>query len=164
MALAGFATMIVLSNLYRIFPGVGVYPRSLLGTDVERITNTNPPTLMMLAMAVWSVGAAMLLRPVLSRWLRRTDVWKAVIYTSTIVMTLFLWHMTAYLLAVLSLWPLGLGKGGDTNASWWIQRPIWEIVPALYLALLVALFGRFERPPPVSHPRPSADGSATEVR
>lgn len=30
MAAVGFATMLVLTNLYRYFPSVGVYPRSLL--------------------------------------------------------------------------------------------------------------------------------------
>jgi len=146
MAVVGFAAMIVLTNLYRVFPGISVYPRSLLGTDVGTITNTNPPTLMMLAMGVWSISAAMLLRPALANWLQRARVWKAVILTNTIVMTLFLWHMTAFLIAVLVLWPLGLGQQGDTTVSWWIERPLWELVPALFLVGLVWTFGRFERP------------------
>jgi hypothetical protein len=118
----------------------------LLGTDVEPITNTNPPTAMMLSMAVWSIGAIMLVRPALNRWLQRVRVWKAVILGNTIVMTLFLWHMTAYLLAVLVLWPMGFGRQGDTTVSWWLERPLWEVVPAVFLVGLVAVFGRFERP------------------
>lgn len=146
MAVVGLATMIALTNLYRVFPGISVYPRSLLGTDVGTITNTNPPTLMMLAMAVWSIGAAMLVRPLLSKWVARARVWRGVVFTNTVVMTLFLWHMTAYLIAVLLLWPLGLGQQGDTTASWWIERPIWELLPAVFLVGLVILFGRFEKP------------------
>jgi hypothetical protein len=146
MAVVGFATMMVLTNLYRVFPGISVYPRSLLGTDVGRITNTNPPTSMMLAMAIWSIGVAMLVRPTLTGWLQRARVWKAVVFTNTIVMTLFLWHMTAYLIAVLLLWPLGLGRQGDTTVSWWIERPLWELLPAVFLVGLVVVFGRFERP------------------
>ena len=153
MAAAGLATMLALTNLNRIWPGVSIYPRSLLGTDVERITNTNPPTVMMLAMGVWSVGVVMLLRPALTRWLRRARVWTAVIAVNTIVMTLFLWHMTAFLLAILLLWPIGLGQQGDTTASWWIERPVWELVPAVFLVGLVWAFGRFERPPLRTRPR-----------
>lgn len=156
MAAAGLLAMIALTNLYRAFPGIGVYPRSLLGTDVERITNTNPPTVMMLAMAIWSIGAVMLLRPLLLRWLQRRRAWKAVVFGNGIVMTLFLWHMTAYLIAVLLLWPLGLGHQGDTTASWWIERPVWEAVPALLLVGLVAAVGRFERPGP-SRRRPGSE-------
>jgi fucose 4-O-acetylase-like acetyltransferase len=161
LALVGVATMMALTNLYRVFPGISVYPRSLLGTDVGTITNTNPPTAMMLAMAIWSIAAAMLARPILTRWLERARVWKTVVFTNTIVMTLFLWHMTAYLIAVLLLWPLGLGQQGDTTASWWIERPIWEIVPAVFLVGLVLVVGRFERPR--IRPRPAispADATA----
>jgi len=151
-----------LTNLYRLFPGISVYPRSLLGTDVEKITNTNPPTLMMLAMGLWSIGALMLVRPFLQRWLQRVRVWTAVVFTNGIVMTVFLWHMTAYLLAVLTLWPLGLGQQGDTTTSWWIERPVWELVPAAFLVILVLAFGRFERPR--SHPRPPRRPAQAEVR
>jgi Acyltransferase family len=146
MAAVGFAAMMALTNLNRVFEGISIYPKSLLGTDVGTITNTNPPTLMMLAMAVWSIGAVMWLRPFLNRWLRRLAVWKAVIAVNLVVMTLFLWHMTAYLLSVLVLWRLGLGRQGDTTASWWIERPLWEIVPAAFLFVLIVIFGGVERP------------------
>ena len=146
MAVIGFAAMMAFTNLNRVWPDVSIYPRSLLGTDVERITNTNPPTLMMLAMGIWSIGAVMLLRPVLTRWLQRRKVWGAVISVNTVVMTLFLWHMTAFLLAIFVLWPIGFGQQGDTTASWWAERPLWELVPAVFLVVLVWLFGRFERP------------------
>jgi H+/Cl- antiporter ClcA len=108
---------------------------------------------MMLSMALWSIGAVMLLRPYLASWLRRLRVWKTVIAVNVVVMTLFLWHMTAYLIAVLVLWPLGFGKQGDTTASWWIERPLWEVVPAILLFALIWMFGRFERP---SAPAPAA--------
>jgi hypothetical protein len=101
---------------------------------------------MMLAMGIWSIGVAMLLRPYVSRWLQRPSVWKPVVAVNGVVMTLFLWHMSAFLLAILLLWPLGLGQGGDTSAAWWVQRPVWEIVPAIFLVLLIRTFGRFERP------------------
>ena len=60
-------------------------------------------------------------------------------------MTLFLWHMTAYLLAILLLWPLGFGQETDSTPRWWLERPVWIVVPALILLGLVAIFGRFER-------------------
>lgn len=153
MAGAGLAALLLLTNPIfgdsgqRWFPGIGHYPKSLLGTDVEPITNTYPPTICLIAMAFWSIGIAMLLREPLTRWLRRTRPWKAVILVNSVIMTLFLWHMTAFLLAVLALWPLGLGQQGDTTASWWIERPLWVAVSGVFLVGLVAIFGRFERGP-----------------
>jgi hypothetical protein len=70
---------------------------------------------------------------------------------NAIVMTLFLWHMTAYLLAILALWPLGLGHQADSTARWWAERPVWEAVPAAILAVMVLAVGRFER----IRPRPA---------
>jgi hypothetical protein len=61
-------------------------------------------------------------------------------------MTLFLWHMTAFLLAIFVLWPLGLGHDHDGGIRWWLERPLWIAVPALILFGLVRIFGRFERP------------------
>jgi len=131
---------------FRWFPGIGYYPKSLLGTDVEQVSNAYPPTLCFLFAGIWAIGAAMLLRPTVSRWLRRRTPWKATIFVNGIIMTLFLWHMTAYLLAILLLWPLGFGHQHDSTARWWIERPLWIAVPALILAGIVAVFARYERP------------------
>jgi peptidoglycan/LPS O-acetylase OafA/YrhL len=157
MVLCGLAGLVLLTTPWMFqlfgdvrfewFPGLGQYPKSLLGTDVEAISNAYPPTICFLLGGVWSIGAAMLLRPAATRWLERVEVWKATIFVNAIIMTLFLWHMTAYLIAILALWPVGLGHQQDSTARWWIERPIWIIVPGLILAVIVALFGRFERPP-----------------
>ncbi len=61
-------------------------------------------------------------------------------------MTLFLWHMTAYLLAVLLLWPLGFGHETDSTARWRAERARWSFVPGMILLGMIAIFGRFERP------------------
>jgi len=157
MALGGFALLLLLTNpplfeliggdeRFRWFPGIGYYPKSLLGTDVERISNAYPPTACYMAVGLWTIGAVMLLRERVSRWLARERPWKGVILGNSVIMTLFLWHMTAYLLAILVLWPLGLGREHESTARWWLERPLWIFLPGLLLALIVALVGRFERP------------------
>ncbi len=164
MAAVGLAALILLTDpwlfrpfggRFRWFPGIGNYPKSLLGTDVERISNAYPPTLCFLFAGIWAIGAVMLLRPVLSRWLCRRGPWMVTIYVNSIIMTLFLWHMTAYLLAILVLWPLGLGHQHDSTAIWWLERPVWILVPGAILAGLVAIFGRFERPSTSRVPPPA---------
>ena len=139
IAAFGLAGLVVLTN-------IGVYPRSMVGTDVETVSNMNPPTLCIVALTLWQVGAALLLRDRVSRWLEKTRPWTAVIAANSMIMTVFLWHMTAYLISILLLHPVGLGHPTDSTASWWLQRPLWIAAPALLLAAFVAVFGRFERP------------------
>src|SRR5262245_26319914 len=155
MVVVGFGGLVLLTNppFWRLFgdvrfdwfPGIGAYPKSLLGTDVELVSNAYPPTVCFLLGGIWSIGAIMLLRPYLARWLDHPRPWKATIFLNSVIMTLFLWHMTAYRLTVLTLWPLGLGHQHDSTAGWWLERPLWIGLSAAYLAGLVAIFGRFER-------------------
>jgi hypothetical protein len=60
-------------------------------------------------------------------------------------MTLFLWHMTAYLLAILILWPLGFGHEREPTMRWWLERPLWLAVPGVVLYAIVVAFGPLER-------------------
>ena len=138
---------------FRWFPGIGHYPRSMLGTDVELVSNAYPPTLCFLLVGIWLIGLVLLLRPRLTRWLASPRPWKATIAINARVMTLFLWHMTAYLLVILALWPLGFGQEREPTARWWLERFVWILVPGAVLVVLIAIFGRFEqqgrrRPPP----------------
>jgi fucose 4-O-acetylase-like acetyltransferase len=153
MALSGLAVLVLLTNPWifgdvgkRWFPGVGHYPKSLLGTDVEPISNAYPPTICFIAMTFWSLGVVMLLRQRVSQWLERDGPWKFTLLVNSVIMTLFLWHMTAYLIAILVLWPLGLGQTDATELRWWLERPIWIVVPGVILLGIIAVFGRFERP------------------
>jgi fucose 4-O-acetylase-like acetyltransferase len=156
MVTVGLAGLVLLTTpwVFRLFgearfdwfpPRIGYYPKSLLGTDVEPISNAYPPTACFMLGGIWSIGAVMLLRPQVSRWLERPRPWKFTIFVNSMIMTLFLWHMTAYLITILLLWPLGFGHQVDSTARWWMERVVWELVPAVILAGLVAAFGRFER-------------------
>jgi hypothetical protein len=156
MALGGLALLVLLTNplLFELagerrfdwFPGIGYYPKSMLGTDTELVSNAYPPTICYLAVGLWTIGLALLVREPLTGWLQRPRPWKAVILGNSVIMTLFLWHMTAYLLAILVLWPLGFGHQTDSGVRWWLERFVWVAAPAVFLAGLVAMFGRFERP------------------
>jgi hypothetical protein len=159
MAVAGIAALVLLTNpwvfrpfgrvRFEWFPGIGFYPKSLIGTDVERVSNGFPPTVCYLAAAFWTVGPVLLVRPWLARWLERPRPWRFTIGVNAVIMTLFLWHMTAYLIAIVLTWPLGFGREQDSTPRWWIERVWWLAIPGVILFGLVALFGRFERPPAV---------------
>jgi hypothetical protein len=163
-AVIGLGLLLLLTNptVFRLFgavrfewfPTIGYYPKSLLGTDIEPISNAYPPTVCFMAGGVWAIGALMLLRHRFTRWLERPGPWKVTIFLNSVIMTLFLWHMTAYLIAILLLWPLGLGHQHDSTPTWWIERFVWILAPAGILAGLIAIFGRFERSRLASASRP----------
>lgn len=156
MVLVGLGGLVVLTTPWAFepfgqarfdwFPGIGHYPKSLLGTDVEAVSNAYPPTVCFLLADVWSIGAVMLLRPALTRWLQRPGPWKTTIFLNSVIMTLFLWHMTAYFVVLLFLWPMGVGREQDSTLTWWLLRPVFIGLSALVLAAIVGIVGRFERP------------------
>jgi len=145
MVLSGLAVLVVLTNLISFFDTLW-YPRSMVGVDIESISNMSPPSLAIIALAVWQVGLAMIVRGRARRWLESLRVWTAVIAVNTVIMTLFLWHLTAFVIAIVILYPAGLGNEVETTASWWLQRPLWLIAPLVILIPIVAVFSRFERP------------------
>ena len=139
---------------------VGGYPTSMVGVPGER-TNTSPPSLALVALAVTHFGVLALLRPRLERWLEKPRVWQRVVVANGFVMTAYLWHMTALAAGVVGLLATGWFPQDDPGSgAWWAWRPLWVIALAALMAPLVALFARVERPgPPTntkgrSRPRP----------
>lgn len=121
-----------------------IYSPSMVGLRNER-SNTNPPTVVIIALTLWQLGLVMLLRARLTRWLSRRRVWAVVIGLNAVIMTMFLWHQTAMLLVVGALYPLGFPQPQAGTAGWWALRPVWLIALALALSVLVMSLGRFER-------------------
>ncbi|NGO11884.1 acyltransferase [Streptomyces sp. HC44] len=153
LALTGLAALVLLTV-------VGPYPVSMVGVTGQELQNTSPPTLALLALAATQTGLALLLHRRARRWLGRRTPWTAVVAVNSVIMTLFLWHLTAAVLGALALYPTGLlPQPPPASPTWFLVRVPWLIVLALILAVLVAVFGRFERG---TGPRP-APGSATGV-
>ncbi|MGV9770722.1 acyltransferase family protein [Streptosporangium sp. NPDC003464] len=138
MAAAGAVVLVLLTV-------VGPYPVSMVGFG-EKIENTSPPTLALLALAVTQTGIALWMRDLGNRWLRRPGPWTVVVAVNMVIMTLFLWHMTAVVIGVLVLHATAvMPEATPGSAFWLLLRVPWLACLALILALLVAVFGRFER-------------------
>jgi len=138
--LGGLATMVVVVK----FAG---YPISMVGVPGQAVSNTRPPSLAMLALGMLHGGLLLSLEGPARRLLDRTRVWAATILVNGTIMSVYLWHMTAVVLLIGLLNLLGgfgLHVVPDTT-EWWITRPVWMAVLAVVLALLLTVFGRFER-------------------
>ena len=124
----------------------GPYPVSMVQAAGTEIQNTAPPTLALLALAVTQTGLALLCHRAGNRWLRRPRPWTAVVAVNSVIMTMYLWHMTAVVLGALALHAAGLlPHAAPGTAAWVALRLPWLAVLAGFLAVLVALFGRIER-------------------
>ena len=143
MAAGGFAAVIALTT-------VGPYPTSMVGMPGERVSNMSPPTLALLAHAVWLVGLVLMMRGPVSGWLRRPRVWRNVITANGLAMTAFLWHLTALFAATALTMAVGLVLPPVGSAAWWLLRPLWIAVLAALTFALVSAFGRADRPRPVT--------------
>ena len=141
---AGLAVLGLLTNLILVFDELW-YPRSMVGVDIEPVSNMSPPSLAIVGLACWQIGLVMLLRDRVNTWLAGRRPWTAVVAVNSMIMTLFLWHLTAFVVAVVVLYPLGLGTAVEPTAEWWVQRPLWLLAPAVLLAPLLIAFSRFER-------------------
>ncbi len=119
---------------------VGPYEIPMVGSD-----NTAPPTLALMALAATQVGVVLALQPAANRWLRRTRPWTAVIAANAVILTVFLWHMTAAAIAAVVLFPTGvMAQPPIHSGAWLLWRVPWIASCAVILAVLVALFARIE--------------------
>jgi peptidoglycan/LPS O-acetylase OafA/YrhL len=124
------------------------YPPSMVTLPGATESNMNPPTICMLALAVWQVALVMLARRPATAWLARARPWTAVVAGGSVAMTVYLWQMTALvaLLGVVAAGRLPLPAPG--TAAWWLSRPLWLAALAALLAPLVLAFARWERRAP----------------
>jgi peptidoglycan/LPS O-acetylase OafA/YrhL len=102
------------------------------------------PTNATIALAVFQLGLLVLVTPTADRLLRRPAAWKPVVAVNVVALTIFLWHMTAYLLVVWAYEGLGRALPAEPTAGRWAQRWLWLLGPLAVLAVLVAVFARFE--------------------
>ncbi|MFZ1742227.1 MAG: acyltransferase [Pontixanthobacter sp.] len=127
--------------------GLGPYPVAMIGVPGAEMTNSMPPTLALMALGVMQTGLALSLEKPARRMLDNIRIWTAVVLMNGMIMSIYLWHLTAFVLVMIAAWLLG-GVGLNVTlgtSGWWLARPIWF---ALYVALtlpLIMLFVRFER-------------------
>jgi hypothetical protein len=124
----------------------GPYPISMVATPGDTLQNTEPPTLALLALAVTHIGVVLGLRDRSTRWLQSERRARSVARIESVVLTLFLWHMAAAVVAAALLYGTGIVAVVPLDSRQWLfWRIPWVITCAVLLAGLVAVFGGVER-------------------
>lgn len=136
---------------------VGPYPVSMVSVPGQEISNTLPPKIAMLALGIVQCGLLLSIEKPMRRWLAKTRPWTAVVLINGMIMTVFLWHLTASTLSVgCALWFGDIGLEVEPGSGlWWAIRPVWIGVYLLALLPFALGFGRFERSSVIKRAYPS---------
>jgi len=136
--------------------GVGAYlllaGLVAIGYPANMLSNLNPPTFALVALAVGQTCLLVLAYPALERLTSVRLVRFVVATVGARLMTIYLWHLPVLALVVglLLLTPLPMPAPG--SAAWWLTRPIILGLMALVLAAISAAVARLERPTPLTSP------------
>jgi fucose 4-O-acetylase-like acetyltransferase len=125
----------------------GPFDVNMVGTNGGRVNNTIPPSVALLAFAAVQAGLLLAAEPVVSRWLARGRLWRAVSWLNDRVLTVYLWHMVPVVVVAVALYPTGvLGQPPVASAGWWALRLAWIAALAVVLVPAAIFLARFERP------------------
>ena len=136
---------------------VGPYPFAMVGSPDEGLSNTLPPKITLLALAVFQFGLLLSVEKPMRRVLDNMRLWTATVLINSMIMSVYLWHITIMVIFV-SLLYLADGFGlrlEPGTTEWWLSRPLWIAVLYMLLlpvALLVSPFERRGRPEEASVP------------
>ncbi len=125
----------------------GFYPVSMVSPPGE-LSNSLPPTLALFALGVAQVGLVLALEPWGRKMLDNLNIWTATVLMNGMIMTVYLWHLTAFVLVMTVCWTLLGGVGLDQvpgSPTWWASRPLWFLVYIVVLLPMIAVFARHER-------------------
>lgn len=135
MAATGLVMLALLTSL-------PYYPRSLINPPWT-VLSIDAPMLSLVADGLWLIGLALLLRRPIERFLADSGRWRVVSRANDLTMPVYLWHMSAYLVAIALLARLGAGfvYSTDASAEWWWGRPPVIILSAAVLGGFLAALG-----------------------
>ncbi|EPX79948.1 acyltransferase family protein [Litoreibacter arenae] len=123
------------------------FPVAMVSVPGAEMSNTRPPTTAMLAIGAVQIGVILLLTDLAQAWLQNVRAWTWVIVFNQMIMSIYLWHMTALLivvgLATYVFGGVGLHEPPGTGL-WWAVRPIWVALFTVVLIPFVLIFVRFE--------------------
>ena len=126
---------------------VGPYPIAMAGSPGDEVSNTLPPKITLLALGLFQFGLLLAIEKPMQRFLAGLRVWTCTVIINTMIMTVYLWHMTVLLLVFgVSYFAGGFGLGVTVgSAEWWLTRPLWLALLAVLLMPVSLLLSPLER-------------------
>ena len=126
---------------------IGPYPLSLVGVPSQELSNTTPPKLPLIALAMAQIGFLLSIEKPMKQWLAKGRVWISTVLINGLIMPLFLWHSTIMMLIIGALFWLApnllIGEPGSTQ--WWSLRPVWVFVYFSVMLVFLPIFLKLEK-------------------
>jgi len=126
---------------------VGPYPLAMVGSPDPGLSNTLPPKITLLALGVFQFGLLLSLQTPMRRALENLKLWTATVLINSMIMTIYLWHITVMVILIALLYLAGgIGLGIEPGSTdWWWSRPVWIAVLLLLLLPVALLISPLER-------------------
>ena len=140
---------------------VGPYPLAMVGSPDEGLSNTMPPKITLMALAIFQFGLLLSIEDTMRRVLNNRRLWTAIVLINSMIMTVYLWHITIMVILISLLYLAdGFGLGLEPGTTeWWLSRPLWVAVLYVLLLPVALLMSPFER-----HRRAADAGVPSAVR
>ena len=126
---------------------IGWYPVAMVGIPGAEVTNMTPPTFAIVLLGTMQVGIIWGSAPAVKRLTARARNWHGVVAFSGVIMTVYLWHLSAMsLVAAAGLFTFNgeMFRIEPGTTAWWLTRPVWVAILVVITLGLVAVFARFE--------------------
>ena len=125
----------------------GPYPFAMVGSPGTDVSNTAPPKITLIALAICQFGLLMAIEAPMRRFLESVRAWAATVLINSMIMTVYLWHITVMILVIAIAWALGgVGLGLEPGtSSWWLSRPLWIALLYAFLIPAALLLSPLER-------------------
>ena len=125
----------------------GPYPLAMVGSPDDGLSNTLPPKITLLALGVFQFGLLLALEGPMRRALDNLKLWTATVLINSMIMTVYLWHITVMVLIGSAMYLSdGFGFGIEPGTqTWWLTRPWWIGVLAIVLVPVALWLSAFER-------------------
>jgi len=125
----------------------GPYPSAMVGSPDMILSNTTPPKITLLALGLFQFGLLMVFEQPMRRALTGLRLWTATVLVNSMIMTIYLWHITLSM-ALIGLLYLadGTGMGFEPGSlEWWLTRPVWIALLGVLLVPMALLLSPLER-------------------
>ncbi|MCB1646519.1 MAG: acyltransferase [Pseudomonadales bacterium] len=140
LAISGWAALAALVAL-------GPYPLAMAGSPDPALSNTLAPKITLIALGCGQFGLLLLAQNFVNRLLSKKPLWTATILINSMIMSLYLWHITVMLIVCgLGFWIgnafMAIEPG---TAIWWYTRPAWMGLLFVTLIPVALILSSLER-------------------